>query len=94
MTRGPWWVSCGGRGAGAVRPRWALGAVTEFEWTANGELARRTGPGGVEESWSYDGEGNRLTHTDPAGGTSRFEYTHFDLLSARTGPDGTRHTFV
>ncbi|MEU2762078.1 putative T7SS-secreted protein [Streptomyces sp. NPDC007094] len=77
-----------------VRMEDPLGAVTEFAWTTNGELASRTGPGGVRESWSYDGEGNRLTHTDPMGCTTRFEYTHFDLLSARTGPDGARHEFV
>jgi YD repeat-containing protein len=43
------------------------------------------------ESWTYDGEGNCLSHTDAMGGTTRFAYTDFDLLTARTGPDGVRH---
>ncbi|MHB9857556.1 putative T7SS-secreted protein [Streptomyces sp. YIM S03343] len=69
------------------------GATTHLEWTVEGHLARRTAPDGTSESWSYDGEGNRISHTDPIGGVSRFEYTHFDLLAARTAPDGVRHTF-
>ncbi|WP_330238533.1 putative T7SS-secreted protein [Streptomyces sp. NBC_00525] len=70
-----------------------VGAVTRLEWRPDGELARRTAPDGATESWTYDGEGNALTHTDAAGGTTRFEYTHFDLLAARTGPDGARYAF-
>ncbi|MFD0317807.1 putative T7SS-secreted protein [Streptomyces flavalbus] len=71
-----------------------LGAVTRLTWTPDGELARRAGPDGATESWTYDGEGNCLTHTDPVGGVTHFEYTHFDLLAARTGPDGARHEFA
>ncbi|WP_284117649.1 putative T7SS-secreted protein, partial [Streptomyces fragilis] len=71
-----------------------VGAVTLLEWTPNGELARRVAPDGSVESWTYDGEGNRLTHTDQVGAVTRFEYTHFDLLAARTHPDGTRHEFT
>lgn len=70
-----------------------LGATTCFEWTADGQLGRRTGPDGASESWTYDGEGNCLTHTDSLGQASHFEYTHFDLLKARTGPDGARYEF-
>ncbi|WP_445271846.1 hypothetical protein, partial [Streptomyces sp. DSM 41978] len=51
------------------------------------------GPDGATESWTYDGEGNRLTHTDASGGVSRFEYTHFDLPLARVQPDGARYEF-
>lgn len=69
------------------------GGVTRLEWHADGQLARRTGPDGATESWTYDGEGNCLTHTDAVGGVSRFEYTHFDLPVARTGPDGARYEF-
>jgi RHS repeat-associated protein len=70
-----------------------MGGVTRLQWHADGQLARRTGPDGATESWTYDGEGNCLTHTDAVGGVSRFEYTHFDLLAARTGPDGARYEF-
>ncbi|MFI0821952.1 DUF6531 domain-containing protein [Streptomyces sp. NPDC021098] len=70
-----------------------LGAITRYEWSPEGRLLRRTGPDGAAESWTYDGEGNCLTHTDPVGGTTAYEYTHFDLLAARTGPDGVRHEF-
>ncbi|CAL9510115.1 hypothetical protein SUDANB1_03609 [Streptomyces sp. enrichment culture] len=70
-----------------------VGAVTRLDWNADGQLAHRTGPHGARESWTYDGEGNCLTHTDVSGGVSRFEYTHFDLPVARTGPDGARYEF-
>jgi RHS repeat-associated protein len=71
-----------------------VGSVTVLEWTPTGELARRVAPDGSVESWTYDGEGNRLTHTDQVGGVTRFEYTHFDLLTARTHPDGSRYEFA
>ncbi|MFE6287851.1 putative T7SS-secreted protein [Streptomyces sp. NPDC057877] len=70
-----------------------VGGVTRLTWSEDGHLVRRTGPDGATESWTYDGEGNRLCHTDPVGGVTRFEYTHFDLLAARTGPDGARYEF-
>ncbi|MFF8393543.1 putative T7SS-secreted protein [Streptomyces sp. NPDC016172] len=69
------------------------GGVTRLEWHPDGQLSRRTGPDGATESWTYDGEGNCLTHTDAVGGVSRFEYTHFDLPVARTRPDGARYEF-
>ncbi|MFE7424929.1 putative T7SS-secreted protein [Streptomyces sp. NPDC057545] len=72
----------------------ALGATTRLEWTVEGRLARRIAPDGTEQSWSYDGEGNCLSHTDAMGRVSRFEYMDFDLLTARTGPDGVRHEFT
>ncbi|MFE9648986.1 putative T7SS-secreted protein [Streptomyces sp. NPDC006365] len=70
-----------------------VGGVTRLEWHADGQLARRTGPDGATQSWTYDGEGNCLTHSDASGGVSRFEYTHFDLPVARTRPDGARYEF-
>ncbi|WP_326738232.1 putative T7SS-secreted protein [Streptomyces sp. NBC_01022] len=76
-----------------VRVTDPVGGVTRLEWHADGQLARRTGPDGTTESWTFDGEGNRLTHTDASGGVTRSEYTHFDLPLARTGPDGVRHEF-
>jgi RHS repeat-associated protein len=70
------------------------GSVTRLEWTADGWLTRRTAPDGTSERWTYDEEGNCLTHTDPLGGVTRFEYTVFDLLAARTGKDGARYEFA
>ncbi|MEU1133668.1 RHS repeat-associated core domain-containing protein, partial [Streptomyces sp. NPDC005900] len=69
------------------------GAVTRLEWTVEGRLTRRTGPDGSSESWTYDGEGNCVSHTDAMGATTTHEYTHFDLIAARTDPDGVRHAF-
>ncbi|MFE6691427.1 putative T7SS-secreted protein [Streptomyces sp. NPDC057743] len=71
-----------------------LGATTHMQWTADGKLAARTDPTGATETWTYDGEGNRLTHTDAVGQTTHFSYTHFDLLTARTDPDGARYEFT
>ena len=57
---------------------------------------RRTDPDGAIESWTYDAEGNCLTHTDAIGGVTRYEYTHFDLLTAHaplpTAPATSSHT--
>ncbi|MEU6764695.1 RHS repeat-associated core domain-containing protein [Streptomyces sp. NPDC046853] len=70
------------------------GATTRFEWTVEGKLARRTEADGSSESWTYDGEGNCVSHTDAMGATTTHEYTHFDLIAARTDPDGARYEFV
>lgn len=69
-------------------------SVTRLEWTADGWLSRRTAPDGTSEVWTYDEEGNCLTHTGPLGSVTRFEYTWFDLLAARTGADGARYEFT
>ncbi|MBT2423414.1 hypothetical protein J7F01_16850 [Streptomyces sp. ISL-22] len=58
----------------------ALGARTNLDWTVEGHLSRRTLPDGSVETWTWDAEGNCLSHTDPE-------------LSARTGPDGNRYRF-
>ncbi|MGW8061196.1 putative T7SS-secreted protein [Streptomyces ziwulingensis] len=71
-----------------------VGGVTRLAWTVDGRLGRRVGPDGAVESWTYDGEGNCLTHTDAAGGVSRYTYTHFDLVTSRTRPDGSRLDFA
>ncbi|WP_328397214.1 DUF6531 domain-containing protein [Streptomyces sp. NBC_00390] len=72
----------------------ALGAVTRLEWTVEGKLARRVEADSTQQSWTYDGEGNCLTHTNAMGEVSTFEYTDFALLAAQTGPDGVRYTFT
>ncbi|WP_228981036.1 putative T7SS-secreted protein [Streptomyces sp. DH12] len=70
-----------------------LGAVTRVEWTVESQVARLVEADGSHQTWTYDGEGNVLSHTDALGGTTHFEYTDFDLLTARTGPDGVRYEF-
>ncbi|WP_327117644.1 DUF6531 domain-containing protein [Streptomyces sp. NBC_01341] len=72
----------------------ARGAVTHFEWTVEGKLACRTEADASRESWTYDGEGNCLTHINAVGATVSFKYTDFDLLLARTEPDGARYEFT
>lgn len=70
-----------------------LGAMTRLKWTVEGKLAVRIQADDSQESWTYDGEGNCLSHTNAAGATVAFEYTDFDLLVARTDPDGVRYEF-
>ncbi|MFF2064631.1 putative T7SS-secreted protein [Streptomyces sp. NPDC058200] len=72
----------------------ALGAMTRYQWTVEGLTACRVDPNGSEENWTYDGEGNCLSHTNALGLVSQFEYTDFDLLVARTGPDEVRYEFT
>ncbi|NDZ77727.1 hypothetical protein G3I19_04135 [Streptomyces sp. SID10853] len=80
-----------GRPTAVVDP---LGAVTRIEWTVEGKPARSVAPDGSAEGWTYDPEGNCISHTDAVGAVTRSEYTHFDLLAARIGPDGTRYEFA
>jgi len=47
------------------------GAGVRLWWSVEGQLLRRVGPLGGEESWTYDGEGNCLSHTDSEGRTTR-----------------------
>ncbi|MDF3300129.1 putative T7SS-secreted protein [Streptomyces tropicalis] len=70
-----------------------LGATGKMEWSVEGKITRRLNPDGSEETWTYDGEGNCLTHTDTIGGVTYFEYAQFDLLAARVDPDGSRYEF-
>lgn len=71
-----------------------VGAITRLEWTVESQLVRLTEADGNQQHWTYDGEGNCLSHTDAVGGVSTFEYTDFDLLVARTGPDDVRYEFA
>ncbi|MFF0500653.1 DUF6531 domain-containing protein [Nocardia aobensis] len=67
----------------------ALGGITRHEWSPEGKPLRRIDPDGYSESWTWDGEGNLLTHTDRAGNITFHKYGAFDLLTYRTDPDGT-----
>ncbi|MFE9686024.1 RHS repeat-associated core domain-containing protein [Streptomyces sp. NPDC006285] len=70
-----------------------VAAETRLWWTVEGQLRRRVGPADAEETWTYDGEGNCLSHTDVEGRVTRYAYTHFDMLAAEVRPDGSRYEF-
>ncbi len=71
-----------------------LGQTTRMGWTTEGKPTWREYGDGSRESWTWDGEGNPLTHTDPAGNITRHTATHFDLPATRTDPDGTAYAFT
>ncbi|MFG2629372.1 RHS repeat-associated core domain-containing protein [Streptomyces sp. NPDC048473] len=71
-----------------------LGRTTRTGWTTEGKPTWRAYPDGTRESWTWDGEGNLLTHTDPAGNATHRTAAHFDVPATRTGPDGTAYAFT
>ncbi|MFK4222818.1 DUF6531 domain-containing protein [Streptomyces sp. NPDC019890] len=71
-----------------------LGQVTRMGWTTEGKPDWRAYADGTRESWTWDGEGNLLTHTDPTGNVTRHTATHFDVPATRTDPDGTTYAFA
>ncbi|MGX4655166.1 DUF6531 domain-containing protein [Micromonospora sp. SCSIO 07396] len=70
------------------------GTVTEFGWTAEGDLAWRTGPDGSTREWHYDGEGNLVETIDAQGRSAHIEYGAFDLPTARIDEAGNRTEFA
>ncbi|MFJ2403372.1 DUF6531 domain-containing protein [Streptomyces xanthochromogenes] len=70
-----------------------LGNAIRMHWTVEGKPEWREYPDGSRESWTWDGEGNLLTHTDAAGNLTRHTPGPFDLPVKRTDPDGTTHAF-
>ncbi|MEU7977066.1 DUF6531 domain-containing protein [Micromonospora sp. NPDC049081] len=70
------------------------GVVTEFGWTAEGDLAWRTGPDGSTQQWHYDGEGNLVETIDAQGRSAHIEYGAFDLPTARIDEAGNRTEFT
>ncbi|MFI1184124.1 DUF6531 domain-containing protein [Streptomyces sp. NPDC020799] len=71
-----------------------LGHTTRTVWTPEGKPSRREHADGTHETWTWDGEGNLLSHTDQAGNTTRHTTGHFDLPASRTDPDGTTYAFA
>ncbi|MET7728447.1 RHS repeat domain-containing protein [Streptomyces mirabilis] len=65
-----------GEGAGPAVSEHQRGHVGLRRLHVEGHLARHTAPDGTTESWTYDGEGNCTSHTDPVGGVTLSEYTH------------------
>ncbi|MFF4232882.1 DUF6531 domain-containing protein [Streptomyces sp. NPDC001820] len=69
----------------------AMGGTEHFEWDAEDRLLSRILKDGSREVWTWDGEGNCLTHTDAHGGVTAAEYGHFDKPITRTSADGARY---
>ncbi|MFY1672501.1 LamG-like jellyroll fold domain-containing protein [Plantactinospora sp. WMMB334] len=78
------------------------GAVTRYDYHANGDLARVTEPSGLVTSFGYDALGRRISETEvsdtfPEGVTTSFSYDALSRLRTVTGPvttdavSGVRH---
>ncbi|MEV6765251.1 DUF6531 domain-containing protein [Streptomyces sp. NPDC051105] len=79
-----------GRITEAVDP---LDRPVRLEWTVEGRPAMRELPDGSCETWSWDADGNLLTHVDRSGAATSYTRTLFGLPSTRTDPDGATYTF-
>ncbi|MEV1019690.1 RHS repeat-associated core domain-containing protein [Streptomyces sp. NPDC050264] len=71
-----------------------LGNITRTSWTVEGKPERREHVDGTEELWTWDGEGNLLTHTDQAGHITQHTVAPFDVPATRTDPDGATYAFT
>lgn len=71
-----------------------LGRTTRTSWTVEGRPEWRELPDGARESWTWDPEGNLLTHRDLAGNVTHHSVALFDAPATRTAPDGTTYTFT
>ncbi|MDX6361376.1 MAG: hypothetical protein QOC85_379 [Streptomyces sp.] len=71
-----------------------LGHATRLGWTTEGKPSWRELADGARESWTWDAEGNLLSHTDLAGNTTHHTVGHFGAPATRTDPDGARYTFA
>ncbi|MGW7529788.1 DUF6531 domain-containing protein [Streptomyces sp. NPDC054783] len=67
---------------------------TRLGWTTEGKPAWREHPDNTRESWTWDAEGNLLTHTDTAGNTTQHTPGHFDVPATRTDPSGAYFEFA
>ena len=70
------------------------GARVQLGWTVEGLRASRVGPAGGREQWSYDPEGNDVSHVDEMGGVTHREFGEFDVLVASTDPAGARTAYT
>ncbi|MFD4131237.1 hypothetical protein [Streptomyces goshikiensis] len=81
-------MTCGWWEALSAKPSGTLSRIRAFQaW------ACRTYADGGRESWTWDGEGNPVAHTDPVGNTTRHTATRFGVPATRTDPDGTTYAF-
>ncbi len=90
--------------AGLVRTITAPGgAVTEYGYTAQGDLAQTTAPSGLVTKYAYDGIGRKISETQvsdtqPNGVTTTFAYDASSRIVSETGAavknevTGTTHT--
>lgn len=71
-----------------------LGQTTRMSWTPEGKPERLEHADGTRELWTWDGEGNLLSHTDQAGRTTHHTPAPFDVPATRTDPDGATYAFT
>ncbi|MFE3186609.1 RHS repeat-associated core domain-containing protein [Streptomyces violascens] len=71
-----------------------MGHVVRMGWTVEGKPEWHEHADGSRESWTWDGEGNLLTHTDAAGNLTSHTAGPFDVPATRTDPDGTTYAFA
>nr|WP_234392139.1 DUF6531 domain-containing protein [Streptomyces sp. WM6378] len=71
-----------------------MGHVVRMGWTVEGKPEWHEHADGSRESWTWDGEGNLLTHTDAVGNLTSHEVGPFDVPTTRTDPDGTTYAFA
>ncbi|MEU9381346.1 DUF6531 domain-containing protein [Streptomyces sp. NPDC048279] len=79
-----------GRVVEAVDP---LERSVHLAWTVEGLPSLRRRPDGTRETWSWDPDGNLLSHTDVTGAATSYSRTHFGLAGTRTDPGGTTYAF-
>ncbi len=72
----------------------AVGSPTSMLWDESNDLTRLSIPGSLPQNMSYDGNGNLVTRSDPAGlGTTTYAYTAGGEISAWTDTLG-QQSFV
>ncbi|MFD1274454.1 hypothetical protein ACFQ51_31185 [Streptomyces kaempferi] len=71
-----------------------LGHSTHLSWSIEGKPQRIQHPDETQELWSWDGEGNLLSHTNQAGEVVRHAPGVFDVPAVRTDPDGATYCFT
>ncbi|MBV9022449.1 MAG: DNA/RNA non-specific endonuclease [Streptomycetaceae bacterium] len=72
----------------------ALGGTVRFGFTVEGQVLWCERSDGRREEWTYDPEGNALTHTDATGRISSQASGHFGLTSGSTDTEGVTYTFT
>ncbi|MCX4578069.1 polymorphic toxin type 28 domain-containing protein [Streptomyces sp. NBC_01571] len=71
-----------------------LGHSTRLSWSIEGKPQRIQHPDETQELWSWDGEGNLLSHTNQAGEVVRHAHGVFDVPAIRTDPDDATYCFT
>jgi RHS repeat-associated protein len=70
-----------------------LGGTVRFGFALEGQVLWCERSDGRRESWTYDPEGNALTHTDATGRTTASAAGHFGLTTASAQAEGSTYAF-